>query len=81
MSRPGVTRTWIVTSRATSDCQSPAAECTSITAPVVSDARNVMIAMTAISARPPMVLSGTIGFSSRGSSSAGPSASANGGSS
>ena len=63
ISRPAAPRTWIVTSRATSDCQSPAAERTSITAPVVSDARNVMIAMTAISARPAIVLSGTIGFS------------------
>ena len=63
MSRPGAARTWIVTSRATSDCQSPAAECTSITAPVVSEARNVMMATTATSARPPIVLSGTIGFS------------------
>ena len=40
-----------------------------------------MMAMTAISARPPIVLSGTIGFSKRGSSSTGASASASGGSS
>jgi hypothetical protein len=52
-----------VTSRATSDCQSPATARTSITAPAVNDARNVMIAMTEISARPAMVELGTIGFS------------------
>ena len=52
-----------------------------MTAPVVSEARNVMMAMTAIKARPPIVLSGTIGFSNRGSSAAGASARASGGSS
>ena len=45
-------RTWMVTSRATSDCQSLAAARTSITAPVVSEARKVMMATTATSARP-----------------------------
>ena len=41
-----------MTSRATADCQSPEAERTSTTAPSVSAARNVMMAMTASSARP-----------------------------
>ena len=45
-------RTWIVISRATADCQSPAAERTSTTAPSVSAARKVMMAITASSARP-----------------------------
>ena len=52
MSRCSDGRIWIVTSRATADCQSPAAERTSTTAPSVSVARNVMIAITASSARP-----------------------------
>src|SRR3954447_18189566 len=59
----------MVISRATSDCQSLAADRTSITAPVVSEARNVMIATTATSARPEMVELGTIGESNVGSSS------------
>ena len=49
MSRPGAGRTWIVTSRPTSDCQSLAALTTSIAAPVVSEARKVMMATTAVS--------------------------------
>src|SRR5581483_3549374 len=65
-SRPGAGATWMVTSRATSACHSLAAEPISITAPVVSEARNVMIATTAISARPAMVLRGTSGVSKRG---------------
>src|SRR5581483_8353845 len=65
-SRPAAGRIWMVTSRATSDCHSPAAPRMSITAPVVSAARNVMIATTAIRARPEMELAGTIGVSSRG---------------
>jgi len=57
----------MVTSRATSDCHSLAAPATSITAPVVSEARNVMMATTAISARPAIELRGTSGVSKRGS--------------
>src|SRR6266545_7161348 len=60
----------MVTSRATSACQSLAAARTSMTAPVVSEARNVMMATTATSARPAIVLCGTIGVSTRGSGSA-----------
>src|SRR5882757_5802243 len=71
MSRPAVGRTWIVTSRATSDCHSAAAARTSMTAPVVSDARKVMIATTATSARPAMVVLGTIGAWKLGSGSSG----------
>src|SRR6266511_4968844 len=71
MSRPVTGRTWIVTSRATSACQSLAALRTSMTAPVVSDARKVMIATTATRAWPAMVLFGTIGVSKRGRSSCG----------
>src|SRR6266852_910307 len=66
-SRPATGRTWIVTSRASSACQSPAAARSSMTAPMVIEARNVMMAMTAISARPAMVAFGTIGASKRGS--------------
>src|SRR4051812_10382734 len=65
ISRPDTGRTWIVISRATSDCHSLAAPTTSTTAPVVSAARKVMIAITATSARPPMVLRGTSGASAR----------------
>ena len=60
----------MVISRETSDCQSLAAARTSITAPVVSEARNVMIATTATSARPAIEFFGTIGVSLRGSSPA-----------
>ena len=57
----------MVTSRATSDCHSAAEDRTSMTAPVVSEARNVMIATTATSARPAIERFGTIGDSPRGS--------------
>ena len=53
----------MVTSRATSDCHSTAELRTSITAPVVSEARNVMMATTATSARPAIERFGTIGVS------------------
>src|SRR4051794_10954880 len=66
MSRPPTGRTWMVTSRDTSDCHSLAAERTRIAPAVVSEARNVMIATTATSARPAMVEGGTIGVSERG---------------
>src|SRR6185437_8081386 len=65
-SRPGAGMTWIVNSRATSACHSLAAAAISITAPVVSEARNVMIATTATSARPEIELRGTSGVSKRG---------------
>src|SRR5438876_8359149 len=71
MSRPDAGRIWTVISRDTSDCQSTAAARTSMTAPVVSDARKVMMAMTATKARPAMVAFGTIGVSKRGSDPAG----------
>ena len=56
----------MVTSRATSDCHSLAALPISSTAPVVSEARNVMMATTAINARPEIELRGTSGVSKRG---------------
>src|SRR5262245_40382508 len=59
-------RTWIVTSRATSDCQSLAAARTRTTAPVVSEARKVMIATIATSARPAIVPLGTTGVTNCG---------------
>src|SRR3954452_17051386 len=71
MSRSDAGITWMVSSRATSDCQSLAADCTRITAPIVSEARNVMIATTAVSARPATVAFGTIGVSKLGNSPAG----------
>src|SRR5882672_1748974 len=67
-SRPAAGRIWIVISRATSDCHSAADASTSITAPVESEARNVMIATTATSARPAIELRGTIGELARGPS-------------
>src|SRR6516165_6950588 len=67
MSRPPAGRTWMVTSRARSACQSPAAARSSTTAPIVIEARKVMMARTAISARPATVPFGTIGVSNRGS--------------
>src|SRR6516225_1929924 len=67
MSCPATGRIWIVTSRATSACHSFAAARTSRTAPVVSEARNVMMATTATRARPEIVARGTIGVSKRGS--------------
>ena len=70
MSRLAAGRIWIVTSRATSDCHSVAAARTSTAAPDVSEARNVMIATTATSARPEIVDCGTIGVSKRGAGSA-----------
>src|SRR5476651_1933135 len=51
----------MVISLATSDCHSAADALTSSTAPVVIDARNVMMATTAISARPAIEARGTIG--------------------
>src|ERR1700750_2179586 len=51
----------MVISLATSDCHSAAEALTSNTAPVVIDARNVMIATTAIKARPAIEARGTIG--------------------
>ena len=51
----------MVTSRATSDCQSLAASTTSIAVPVASVARKVMMATTAVSERPAIELLGTIG--------------------
>src|SRR5580700_2324784 len=50
MSRPSVGRTWMVISRATSDCHSVAETITMATAPLVTAARNVMMATTAASA-------------------------------
>src|ERR1700733_2419376 len=61
MSRPETGRTWMVTSRPMSDCQSLAALTTIITAPTVSAARNVMMATTAASERPAIEPLGTIG--------------------
>src|ERR1700730_4611651 len=66
-SRPAKGRIWIVTSRARSACQSPAAARNSMTAPIVIEARKVMMAMTAIRGRAAMVAFGTIGASKRGS--------------
>src|SRR3977135_2843208 len=51
----------MVISLATSDCHSAAEALTSSTAPVVIDARNVMMATTAIKARPEIEARGTIG--------------------
>src|SRR6201996_7131105 len=61
MSRPACGRIWMVISLATSDCHSAAEALTSSTAPVVIEARNVMIATTATSARPEIEARGTIG--------------------
>ena len=55
----------MVISRPTSDCQSLAASTTIITAPIVSAARNVMMATTAVSERPAIEPLGTIGPSGR----------------
>src|SRR6516162_1049509 len=68
-SRPANGRTWMVTSRATSDCQSLAAARTSITAPLVTQARKVMIATTATRASPATLDAGTMDESKAGSSS------------
>src|ERR1700730_14530419 len=51
----------MVISLATSDCHSDADALTSSTVPVVIDARNVMMATTATSARPAIEARGTIG--------------------
>src|SRR6185503_20123205 len=51
-------------------CHSLAAARTSMTAPVVSEARKVMMATTATRARPAIVACGTIGVSKRGNDSA-----------
>src|SRR5438552_15546173 len=51
----------MVISLPTSDCHSAADELTSSTMPVVIDARNVMMATTATSARPAIEARGTIG--------------------
>src|ERR1700754_1962369 len=60
-SRPACGRIWMVISLATSDCHSAADELTSSTVPVVIDARKVMMATTATSARPAIEARGTIG--------------------
>src|SRR6476469_1741416 len=60
-SRPAAGRTCAVISLATSDCHSDADALTSSTAPVVMEARNVMMATTATSARPEIEARGTIG--------------------
>ena len=65
-STPGAGITWIVTSRATSDSQVLAAPPTRITAPMAKQAKNVMMATTATSARPAIDCRGTIGVSKRG---------------
>src|SRR5689334_18087403 len=70
MSRPAAGRIWMVISRATSDCHSAAEPNMSITAPVVSEARNVMMATIAMRARPAIECFGTIGVSARGLSAA-----------
>src|SRR5258707_4851016 len=51
----------MVISLATSDCHSAADALTNSTVPVVIEARNVMIATTATSARPEIEARGTIG--------------------
>src|SRR6516162_5583089 len=60
MSLPGVGRIWIVISRATSDCHSEAAPYTIATPPLVTAARNVMMATTAASALPAIESFGTM---------------------
>src|SRR5580692_4066389 len=75
MSRPAAGRTWTVTSRPTSACQSLAVLTTSMAAPVVSAAKNVMMATTAASERPAIELDGTIEPAPRGARSRAPAAS------
>src|SRR5207237_3263426 len=53
--------TWMVISLPTSDCHSAADALTRSTVPVVIDARKVMMATTATSARPEIEARGTIG--------------------
>src|SRR5947209_19151721 len=60
-SRPGAGRTCAVISLAISDCHSAAEALTNSTVPVVIEARNVMMATTATSARPWIEARGTIG--------------------
>src|SRR5258707_6429592 len=60
-SRPAAGRTWMVISLATSDCHSAADALPSGPGPVVIEARNVMMATTATSARPAIEARGTIG--------------------
>src|SRR5579862_1609216 len=78
--RPGWGRTWIVISRPTSDCQVLAVLTTSIAAPVVSEARKVMMATTAPSERTAIELLGTIDAAPRGArdSAGAPSSSSHG---
>src|SRR3569832_1515169 len=64
-SRPGVGRTCTVISLPTSDCHSAADSLTRNTPPVVIEARKVMIATTATSARPAIEARGTIGETMR----------------
>src|SRR5690606_38608077 len=61
MSRPSTGRIWIVASRAICDCHVEAVSRTSVTAPRVRQERNVMIAMTRISAWPATLPAGTSG--------------------
>src|SRR5580692_8406665 len=75
ISRPTAGRTWTVTSRPTSACQSLAVFTTSIAAPVVSAAKNVMMATTAVSERPAIELLGTIEAAPRGARSSAPAGS------
>src|ERR1700691_4404722 len=65
----------MVTSRPTSDSQSPAALTTTIAAPVVSEARNVMMATTAPSERPASEFLGTIAATAGKASAGGAAAS------
>src|SRR5579872_2031437 len=65
-SRPATGRTWMVTSRPTSELQSLAALTTIITPPAVNPARKVMMATTAISERPAIEPFGTIAVPTRG---------------
>src|SRR5271156_1381286 len=60
ISRPEVGRTWMVTSRPTSDSQSLAVPTIMVTAPAVSAARKVMMAITEVSERPEIEPEGTI---------------------
>src|SRR5579872_4316526 len=65
MSWPGIGRTWMVISRATSDCHSVAEPITMATPPLVTAARNVMIATTAASALAAIESFGTMATSAR----------------
>src|SRR5689334_9361365 len=61
----------MVTSRETADCHSSAAPPTRTTAPIVKDAKKVMMAITTTSARPAIESTGTMGLSARGPGSSG----------